>query len=99
MPSQIRELHNEYEPRGLRVVAINVQESYEKAEAWKRKENIAFPIVLDPEGQTMASYGVRSTPSVFLIGRDGRIAGAVIGNRPWTSSQGRALIEKLLSQT
>jgi peroxiredoxin len=99
LPSQIRQLQQDYGARGLRVVAINVQESYEKADAWRTKENVPFPIVLDPEGATMYAYGVRSTPTVFIIGRDGKIVGAAIGNKPWTSPPGRAVIEAALSRT
>ena len=96
MPSEIRRLHQDYEARGLRVVAINIQESPDKAASWSRRENVTFPIVLDPDGRTMQAYGVRSTPTVFVIGRDGKFVGAAVGNRAWTSSEGRAVIEAAL---
>jgi len=96
LPSTIQQLHRDYASRGLRIVAVNIQESYETADAWSRKEQIAFPIVLDREGTTAATYGVRSTPTVFLIGRDGKLLGATVGTKPWTSPAGRALLEALL---
>jgi thioredoxin-related protein len=77
-------------------VAINVQESQDKADAWRRKAGVPFAVVLDPEGATMHTYGVRSTPTVFLVDRDGNFLGGAIGTRPWTSRQGRAVIEKAL---
>ena len=77
-------------------MAINIQESPDKAASWSRRENVTFPIVLDPDGRTMQAYGVRSTPTVFVIGRDGKFVGAAVGNRAWTSSEGRAVIEAAL---
>ena len=78
------------------MVAINIQESREKADAWRNRQNITFPIVLDPDGRIASTYGVRSTPTVFVINRDGTFVGAAIGNRAWTSREGRAVIEKAL---
>ena len=97
MPSEIRRLHEDYEARGLRVVAVNVQEAPGKAAAWREREKVTFPIVLDPDGRTSSAYGVRATPTVFVIGRDGKFIGAASGNRAWTSPEGRAVIEAALN--
>ncbi len=32
------------------------------------------------------------TPTVFLVGRDGRLLGKARGTRPWTSDRGRAVL-------
>ena len=96
MPSEIRRLHQDYEARGLRVVAINIQESPDKATAWSQRERVTFPIVFDLDGRTSSAYGVRATPTVFVIGRDGKFIGAASGNRAWTSPEGRAVIEAAL---
>ena len=43
-------------------------------------------------------YGVRSTPTVFLVSRRGLIVGRAIGMREWTGAPARAVIEALLAE-
>ncbi len=44
-------------------------------------------------------YEVMALPTTYLIGRDGRFAGRVLGAREWNSTQGRLLVQGLLQQT
>jgi len=42
-------------------------------------------------------YGVRGTPTVFLVSRRGLVVGRAIGIRDWTEAPARAVIEALLA--
>ena len=44
----------------------------------------------------MLNWPATSTPSVFIIGRDGMILESAVGPRPWTEPAGRALLEALV---
>jgi len=57
---------------------------------------IDFPILLDPSGDVRNQYEVIGLPMSYLIGRDGRFSGRVIGFRDWESEGARTLIEDLL---
>ena len=70
--------------------------------AFLHEYRISFPVAVDepsPDGsvpQTMAAYGMRGTPSLVLIGRDGLIKQHLFG-RPSDLSVGAA-IAKLLAE-
>ncbi len=96
MPSTIEQVHKEFGPRGLAIVLINIQESRDTAARWIKEKGITPRVVLDFDGSVTAAYRVTATPTVVLIGRDGKMVGRAIGTRGWTSPAGRALLNALL---
>jgi peroxiredoxin len=97
LPSTVESLHREGEPRGLSVLAVNIQESRSTVAAWAREKNVTISILLDPDGEATRQYGVIATPTVFLIDREGRLLARSIGPRDWASPAGKALIAGLLA--
>jgi peroxiredoxin len=95
LPSTIEQVHQEFKDRGLTVLAIDFQEPREKVQAWVRDSRASFTVLLDPDGQVTRAYGVTATPTVFLVGRDGRLRGKAVGTRAWDSKTGRALLAAL----
>jgi len=57
-----------------------------------------FHTLLDPEGSVRNRYAVRGLPTTYLIGRDGKIIGRMIGERDWSSPAAQAMIRALLQQ-
>ncbi|MBI2205703.1 MAG: TlpA family protein disulfide reductase [Candidatus Rokubacteria bacterium] len=96
MPSTIQEIHRDDEARGLRVVAVSIKEPRATVSAWTEKQKVTFPIGLDSLGGVAATYGIRATPTVILVSRDGTLLAGAAGTKPWTSDKGRTLIESLL---
>jgi len=96
LPSTIEQVHKEFGPRGLAIVLINIQESRDTAARWIKEKGITPRVVLDFDGSVTAAYRVTATPTVVLIGRDGKMVGRAIGTRGWTSPAGRALLNALL---
>jgi peroxiredoxin len=45
----------------------------ESASAWAKKEEIAYPILLDADGTVGRAYGAKTTPHMFVIGKDGTV--------------------------
>lgn len=89
-------MYREYGPRGLSIVAIDIEEPRETVAAWVRGNRVSVPVLLDTDGQVTRQWEVTATPTVFLVARDGRVVGKALGNKPWTSPKGRALLEALL---
>ena len=58
---------------GLQILAVNVQEPAERVRAFAEKEGIRYPVVLDPEAEVAAQYGLVGVPASILIARGGRI--------------------------
>ena len=60
----------------------------EKSSALADKLGVEFPILSDPELATIRNYGIEdvgndiSLPASFVIGQDGKIEYAYIGDRP-----------------
>ena len=56
-----------------------------------------FPILLDPAGEVSAIYDVPGLPTSYLIGRDGRLSGRVIGMIDWASDNVVAAVQRMLA--
>ena len=97
MPSAIEQLHRDLSPRGLSILAVDIQESRATVAVWAREKKVTFPIVLDTHGDVIGRYGVIATPTVFLIDRQGRLLGRVVGPRDWSTQVAKALLETLLA--
>jgi peroxiredoxin len=89
-------VHREYKDRGLTVLAIDMKEPKDKVAAWVRKSGVTFDVLLDPDDATARAYRVSVTPTVFLIGRDGRLLAKSIGTKRWMGPKGRALLDAML---
>ena len=94
MPSDIEQIHRRYGER-LAIVAIDIQESRDIVAKWAKDTAVSFTILLDPTGATAGAYEVTATPTVFVLSREGKLVGKALGNKPWSSPQGHALLARL----
>ena len=97
MPS-IDRLADEYRGRGLEVVLVNMGEAEDKVRAAVKSRGYRVRVALDADLEVSREYGVRSTPTVFLVSRRGLVVGRAIGIREWTGAPARAAIEALLAE-
>ncbi len=81
--------------RGLVVVGVNWGESGETAAALAREFGLTYPILLDGDLTVSGKYGVRSTPTTFIIDRQGVVRERITGG-PLTRTAVRRLVEGLL---
>ena len=79
------------------MVAINIQEGREKVAAWVRDKGVTVRVLLDRDGAVAAAYRVTGTPTVIVVGRDGRMVARAVGPRDWRGDKGSALIKALLA--
>jgi hypothetical protein len=96
LPS-INQVHREWEPQGVNVMLVNLHEDRAKVARAVADRGYQAPVVLDVDGNISESYGIRATPTTFLIARDGTIVGRAIGPRPWTGADAGALFRALLA--
>jgi hypothetical protein len=97
LPS-IDRLAEEYRARGLEVVLVNMGEAEDQVRAAVKSRGYRARIALDADVDVSRQYGVRSTPTVFLVSRRGLIVGRAIGTREWTGAPARAVFEALLAE-
>ena len=87
-------MHRRYGDR-LAIVAIDIQESRDTVVKWTKDKPVSFTILLDPTGAVSGAYEVTATPTVFVLSREGKLVGKALGNKPWTSERGHALLARL----
>ena len=69
----MQEMQTKYGARGFQVVAINVDESREKAVAALRDAGVELLVGFDPEGTVPSTYNVESMPTSYLIDAGGKV--------------------------
>jgi peroxiredoxin len=97
LPSTIAQVQQELKGKGLVVLAVSIAEQRAKVAGWVARVGLPFPVFLDEDGLAARAWRVRSTPTVFLVDRQGRVVGTTVGTKPWTSPAGRALFAALLA--
>ena len=90
-------LHRDLSQKGLSVIKVNIVESRSTVDAWVQEKLVTIPVLLDTDGAVTRHYGVIATPTAFLIDRQERLLGRLVGPRDWASPAGTALIAGLLS--
>jgi mono/diheme cytochrome c family protein len=77
---------------------VNIGETAAQVKAYVLQHGLSFPHLLDPDTQVASWFGVRGTPSTFLVDRSGNIVGGGSGYRDWAAPAAHQLIESLLAQ-
>ena len=75
----IQQIYNEWQEKGLVLLAINIGESASRVAEFMRSQGFSFPVLLDPEGEIAGQYGVRAIPTSFFIDKDGIIQDMKVG--------------------
>jgi thiol-disulfide isomerase/thioredoxin len=66
-------IYREYQPRGLEVVAVNLDEDRRHADAFLAAHPHQMTILFDPKGAAPLAFGVTGMPTSFLIDKAGVI--------------------------
>ncbi|MBY5991448.1 TlpA family protein disulfide reductase [Ferrimonas balearica] len=88
----MNQLEAELGPRGLTVIAVNVDVDPEDAKPFLAKYPADFAIHYDPEGAIAEAYQVPGMPTSYLI-RDGQILASHVGFR---QSQAQVLTAEIV---
>jgi peroxiredoxin len=83
----------------FRVIGVNLSEPLERVKAYVTEMKLTFPIVIDTSGELAQTYGVRFTPTHFLIDRSGVVRAAGAGARDWNGAPAHAVVQVLLKAT
>lgn len=98
MPS-IQKLYNQFKnEKGFRMITILVKDDYQKALAYLKENNYGFPVLMDNNGKTAASYGITGVPETYIVDKNGILKEKIIGPADWSSPQAVSLISNLIRQ-
>ncbi|MBI4638652.1 MAG: TlpA family protein disulfide reductase [Candidatus Rokubacteria bacterium] len=81
---------------GLRIIGVNLSEPAERVKSYVAKMKLTFPVVIDASGEVARSYGVRFTPTHFLVDRAGVVRAGGSGSNDWNSAPAHAAVRILL---
>jgi thiol-disulfide isomerase/thioredoxin len=91
-------LSREFQPRGLDVLAVNLDERRRDADAFLSARPHTMTILFDPKGAAPQAFGVQGMPSSFLIDRTGTIRFTHMGYSGDVAEQYRREVLLLLSE-
>jgi thiol-disulfide isomerase/thioredoxin len=86
----------EYADRGVKLVAVNMQEDQTAASGALERLKIHPAVALDVDGAAAEHYQVTAIPQTVVIDAEGKVAQVFVGSGDDLSNQIRAAIKKLL---
>ena len=94
----MNEMHAKYAPRGLEIVAINVDARMADAQRFLATMPAKFTVAFDAKGQTPKQFDVKAMPTSYLLDGDGRVLYVHAGFRDADRAALEAAIENALTQ-
>ena len=81
------QLHREWAPKGLQIVAINLDSQRDKAMQFLQRHPAQFTVLWDAAGHSAKAYDVQAMPMSYLIDPQGHIVSV---HRGFTEASARA---------
>lgn len=94
----MNDLDRDLGQRGLKVVAINLDEHPSDAASFLARSAARFTVLMNPDKECPRAFGVQGMPTSYLIDRQGVIRYQHLGFRPGDAGGLRARVEKLLDE-
>jgi peroxiredoxin len=76
---EIDKVRSEYADKGLKLYAVNQQESKPDVQKFITSKQLGMPVLLDTDGETGKKYLANAIPETVVIGKDGVIKKVFIG--------------------
>jgi peroxiredoxin len=96
MPS-MQKLHSRFKDNNFVLVSINIKETAAEVKNFFKKYKLTFIGLLDSDGKAGSQMAIRAIPTTFILNRNGKIAGTIMGAREWDSKASIALFEHLIN--
>ena len=95
MPS-IERLRRSMDGRPFAVLAVNLAEPDSRIRAFLEKIPVGFPVLLDRDTAVAKAWKARILPATYIVGPDGKIRYAHLGELDWSQESVRRAIAALL---
>ena len=97
LPSMVR-LQEELGSDNFTILAVSLREERDVVESFMDEHDFELPVLLDPSGSVGMQYGVRGIPTSYVVDREGRVVGMLVGAREWDAPEVKELIRHLASE-
>ena len=74
---------------------MSIDRDPQQVKQFVKEKGMTYPILLDPDLAVAQQYGLRATPTTYLIDKEGNVVGGTIGPKPWDSEAAQQLILRL----
>jgi len=95
MPS-METLYKSFNGQGLEILAVDIGEDTSTVQKFIRSNGYTYPILLDSSKKISSIYGIKAIPTTYIIDREGKIIGRVIGSIKWDNKKVISAIEALI---
>jgi len=95
MPS-METLYRRFNAQGLEILAIDIGEDASMVRQFIRDSGYTFPIMFDSANRVSSIYGIEAIPTTYIIDREGKIIGRIVGSIMWDNQRVIAAIDALL---
>lgn len=75
----LQELHEEFDHRGVEILAVNVGEQVDTVQKFMAKQLYSFRVIMDPDREIKALYGVEGIPQLIVVDKKGRLRHTEVG--------------------
>jgi alkyl hydroperoxide reductase subunit AhpC len=75
----LKSLDEKYSARGLRVIAVSLDEERQTAANLPSQVKVKFPVIFDPKGAIAEKYAVQALPHTVVIAKDGKVQQVITG--------------------
>lgn len=90
-------LHVGFAPKGLKVLAVSIDEGpIDIVTKYAKDNDLTYQILLDPQSVAASKYQAQSIPTTYLISPNLRLAGITRGAVNWETQEKLKLVDKLL---
>ena len=69
----LNEIQNKFSPQGLKILAVNVEESRQTVLSFQKKHPMNYPVLLDEKGNVAEKFGLAGIPAAVLAGKGGKV--------------------------
>lgn len=94
----MNELQQQHGSEGLVIVAVNLDQDRELADAFLGRSPAKFRVEFDPAGTVARQFGVQAMPTSFLIDRNGKVRARHAGFKEKLSAGREQQIVQLLKE-
>jgi thiol-disulfide isomerase/thioredoxin len=93
---QIDRVTHEFADKGVKLIAVNLQETPAQISSLLERLKLSPTVVLDKDGVVAAKYGANAIPQTVVIDRQGKVTRLFIGGGPKLGDQLREALQAAL---
>jgi thiol-disulfide isomerase/thioredoxin len=97
MPALL-EVSNEYKPKGVRYLAVNLREDKDKISAYLKSAKLDIEVPLDKDGKIAELYRVEGIPTMAIVDKKGIVREVHVGATPNVKADLKKALDKILAE-